>query len=227
MAIAAETRLTVETRTRNLLCPPHELAASRSPPPMSTSPAMTPFPAPSTSSSTTTAPPSSASATCSYTATDASPSSKARTSAPIPRSAGTRFIMSAGPCYGASPPRSTRVASTPSPPSRIAKNARELDEGAHGTDRRNIVELGRRVPQDRWCASSAHRSGRFPRDQLRGDTVFGVPTGVRMGHAIEQRLGGEEARAGAPQLVTELHLRAVRRNCPVCQRGTLHIIGWS
>ena len=30
----------------------------------------------------------------------------------------------------------------------------------------------------------------------------------------------------APQLVTELHLRAVRRNCPVCQRGTLHIIGW-
>jgi hypothetical protein len=30
----------------------------------------------------------------------------------------------------------------------------------------------------------------------------------------------------APQLVTELHLRAVRRNCPVCEHGTLHIIGW-
>lgn len=30
----------------------------------------------------------------------------------------------------------------------------------------------------------------------------------------------------APRLVTELRLRAVRRNCPVCQHGTLHIIGW-
>jgi len=29
-----------------------------------------------------------------------------------------------------------------------------------------------------------------------------------------------------PDLVTELRLRAVRRNCPVCQHGTLHIIGW-
>ena len=29
-----------------------------------------------------------------------------------------------------------------------------------------------------------------------------------------------------PQLVTELRLRAVRRNSPVCQHGTLHIIGW-
>jgi hypothetical protein len=29
-----------------------------------------------------------------------------------------------------------------------------------------------------------------------------------------------------PDVVTELRLRAVRRNCPVCQHGTLHIIGW-
>jgi hypothetical protein len=29
-----------------------------------------------------------------------------------------------------------------------------------------------------------------------------------------------------PDVVTELRLRAVGRNCPVCQQGTLHIIGW-